>query len=124
VSEATWNFTVTWPGQQHRQVADCRHVLLLMRGIDTFGHVLLNGQHVLAADNAHRCVCRFSPAAETGNTHSCTCTAQIRFFCHMVLSRRRVLAADSVHRCVQQERIWVKNCMQMLVAHDNVTYCM
>jgi hypothetical protein len=56
VSEDTWNFTVTWPGQQHRKVAACRHVLLVMHGIDTFGHVVLNGRHVLAADNAHRCV--------------------------------------------------------------------
>jgi hypothetical protein len=56
VSEDTWNFTVTWPGQQHSRVVACRHVLLVMHGIDTFGAVVLNGRHVLAADNAHRCV--------------------------------------------------------------------
>uniref|UniRef100_A0A383VEX7 Beta-mannosidase-like galactose-binding domain-containing protein n=1 Tax=Tetradesmus obliquus TaxID=3088 RepID=A0A383VEX7_TETOB len=54
VSQDTWNFTVTWAGQQHSAVAACRHVLLVLHGIDTFGHVLLNGRHVLAADNAHR----------------------------------------------------------------------
>eukprot|EP00882_Tetradesmus_deserticola_P022363 GHRQ01024265.1.p1 GENE.GHRQ01024265.1~~GHRQ01024265.1.p1 ORF type:complete len:229 (+),score=85.34 GHRQ01024265.1:182-868(+) len=54
VSQDTWNFTVTWPGQQHRQLAACRHVLLVLHSIDTFGRVVLNGRHVLAADNAHR----------------------------------------------------------------------
>jgi hypothetical protein len=55
VSEEPWNFSVIWPGQQHSSVAAYRHVLLVLHGIDTFGHVVLNGRHVLAADNAHRC---------------------------------------------------------------------
>jgi hypothetical protein len=54
VGEERWNFTLLWSGKKHQLLEGCRHVLLVMHGIDTFATVVLNGQHVLQADNAHR----------------------------------------------------------------------
>eukprot|EP00878_Enallax_costatus_P023191 GHUV01024656.1.p1 GENE.GHUV01024656.1~~GHUV01024656.1.p1 ORF type:complete len:187 (+),score=26.66 GHUV01024656.1:294-854(+) len=54
VSEDTWNFTLIWSGQQHSELKACKHVLLVLHGVDTFGDVVLNGRHVLRVNNAHR----------------------------------------------------------------------
>lgn len=55
VAADTWNFTLVWHGAQHAHVAAAAHVALVLHGVDTFGHVLLNGRHIAATDNAHRC---------------------------------------------------------------------
>lgn len=54
VSDDTWNFTLIWSAHKHQEVKNCKHVMLVMRGVDTFGDVVLNGRHVLRTNNAHR----------------------------------------------------------------------
>jgi hypothetical protein len=54
--ERGWNFTRVWSSQQHAVLTGCRHVCLVLHGLDTFGSVVLNGRHVLEAHNAHRLV--------------------------------------------------------------------
>lgn len=54
VGEDTWNFTLVWPSEHHELLVGCRHVVLLLHGIDTYGSVVLNGRRLLEADNAHR----------------------------------------------------------------------
>lgn len=54
VGQERWNFTLLWPSKRHELLAGCRQVLLVLHGIDTHATVVLNGRHVLRADNAHR----------------------------------------------------------------------
>lgn len=55
VGEEQWNFTLVWNSKKHQALVGCRRVLLVLHGIDTFGLVVLNGRHLLQADNSHRC---------------------------------------------------------------------
>lgn len=61
VGEERWNFTLIWSGKKHQVLTGCRHVLLVLHGIDTFGTVVLNGRHLVHADNAHRWVHNILP---------------------------------------------------------------
>lgn len=54
VGQERWNFSLLWPSKRHELLAGCRQVLLVLHGIDTHATVVLNGRHVLRADNAHR----------------------------------------------------------------------
>jgi hypothetical protein len=56
VGEDTWNFTLIWSSKKHEFLTACHQVMLVLHGLDTFATVVLNGQHVLWADNAHRWV--------------------------------------------------------------------
>jgi len=70
VGEERWNFTIIWSGKKHQQLTGCRHVLLVLHGIDTFGTVVLNGRHLLQADNAHRWVHNILPCPSGSAQHS------------------------------------------------------
>eukprot|EP00879_Flechtneria_rotunda_P028074 GHRR01030152.1.p1 GENE.GHRR01030152.1~~GHRR01030152.1.p1 ORF type:complete len:136 (+),score=49.57 GHRR01030152.1:51-458(+) len=52
--DPSWNFTLIWPGHRHAALASSRHTLLVLHGVDTFGHVVLNNKHLKATNNAHR----------------------------------------------------------------------
>ena len=60
VGQERWNFTLVWSSKKHAALMGCKHVMLVLHGIDTVGTVVLNGRHVLQADNAHRWVPSFA----------------------------------------------------------------